>query len=91
VLNGAEALCPVWIDGEKTTILALIFGPAECWLVEYPPGSGVAASSPAWQEPGGCICSGKPIPPGEAIYLALDAWNNGELCAPSRDELEDDD
>ena len=45
------------------------------WLVRpggYPVGSGVKASSDAWKE-------------AEPLYLELDAYNNGELCAPARD------
>jgi hypothetical protein len=49
---------------------------AEEWLIEYPPGSCVPASSCAWQ------CEG------ECLYEWLDAYNNGLLCAPSRDSVE---
>jgi hypothetical protein len=42
------------------------------WSGEYPPGSGVTGSSCAWKE-------------GEPLYLCLDAYNNGYLCAPSAD------
>jgi hypothetical protein len=42
-----------------------------------PVGSGVKASSECWQ-----------YSHGERIYLWLDAYNNGELCVPSRDALE---
>ncbi len=48
---------------------------ADAWMAANPPGSGVKGSSDAWQS-------------GEAWYEALDAYNNGELCAPSRDVLE---
>jgi hypothetical protein len=44
------------------------------WLVEYPLGSGVRASSEAWQ-----------FSHGEQIYLTLDAFNNGYLCFPERE------
>jgi hypothetical protein len=37
-------------------------------------GAVVKANSPAWQDGG------------EDLYEVLDAYNNGELCAPSRDE-----
>jgi hypothetical protein len=50
---------------------------AQAWLVAYPPGFGVPASSCAWK------C-------GECLYKCLDAYNNGYLCAPSRDEVEND-
>jgi hypothetical protein len=51
---------------------------ADLWMATYGPvGSGVGAggSSSPWRE-------------GEPLYEALDAYNNGELCAPSRDALE---
>lgn len=48
------------------------------WMEDYGPvGSGVKASSDAWQMKG------------EDYYEKLDAYNNGELCAPSRDSLEE--
>jgi len=46
---------------------------ANWWMYDNPVDSGVKASSPAWQVKG------------EPLYWALDAYNNGELCAPSRD------
>lgn len=52
------------------------------WLKKYPLGTDVKASGEAWQ--GG----EKPWQRGEALYLMLDDYNNGELCAPSRDDLE---
>jgi hypothetical protein len=48
------------------------------WLADNPPRSGVPASSCAWK------C-------GEPLYLCLDAYNNGLLCAPSRDSVECED
>jgi hypothetical protein len=45
------------------------------WLADYPPGSDVSGSSCAWK------C-------GECLYLWLDYYNNGWLCAPSRDAVE---
>jgi hypothetical protein len=47
------------------------------WMEHNPPGSGVKASSYAWQQRGECL------------YLRLDAYNRGELCAPSRDAFEE--
>ena len=44
------------------------------WLSLYPVGSDVRGSDEAWQ-----------YSHGEAIYLMLDDYNNGRLCAPSRD------
>ena len=51
---------------------------AHVWMESYPLGSNVRGSSCAWD------C-------GEYLYCWLDAYNNGELCAPSRDECEADD
>jgi len=48
---------------------------AYTWLHDHPPGSKVKASSYAWKH-------------GECLYRMLDKYNNGELCAPSRDDLE---
>ena len=45
------------------------------WLADHPVASGVAASSAAWKE-------------AEPWHLELDAYNNGERCAPSREEVE---
>jgi hypothetical protein len=44
---------------------------ASNWLDTYEPGSKVKASSAAWKM-------------GEPLYLTLDAYNNGVLCAPHR-------
>lgn len=48
---------------------------AESWLTANPLGSRVSGSSTAWTGSGG----------GEDIKDTLDAYNNGLLCAPSRD------
>jgi hypothetical protein len=56
---------------------------ANLWLEDNPLGSGVKASSAAWQ---GSEC---PVLWGEDLYLSLDAFNKGELCAPSRDAFEE--
>ncbi len=62
VLIGNEDSCIV------TTIAA-----ADGWMATYGPvGSGLAASTEAWEM-------------GEPLYEMLDAYNNGELCAPERD------
>ncbi|MGH9152725.1 MAG: hypothetical protein ACRD03_10085, partial [Acidimicrobiales bacterium] len=45
---------------------------ADAWLATYPIGSGVPAGSDAWRV-------------GEPLKTTLDAYNNGLLCAPSRD------
>jgi hypothetical protein len=52
-------------------------GQAVGWISTYPVGTNVRANSQAWQDSHG-----------EQIYLVLDAYNNGYLCAPSRDALE---
>jgi len=57
-------------DGYKSCIKDTV-AQANRWIEHY--GFGVKASSPAWQVKG------------EPLYWALDAYNNGELCAPSRD------
>ncbi len=48
---------------------------AYSWLQHYPPGSKIKASSRPWKY-------------GECLYRIMDKYNNGELCAPSRDDLE---
>lgn len=46
---------------------------ADAWMAEYGPvGSGVRGNSEAWKD-------------GEPLYLILDDYNNGLLCAPHRD------
>jgi hypothetical protein len=48
---------------------------ADTWLKNFPLGSGVRANSEAWQ-----------FSHGEALYWALDDYNNGRLeCADARD------
>jgi len=48
------------------------------WLTNFPVGSGVKANSEAWQ-----------YSHGEALYLCLDAYNNGRFEGiPSRDALD---
>lgn len=48
---------------------------ADAWMADWSARSGVPSSSAAWEE-------------GEPLYGALDEYYNGELCAPSRDDLE---
>jgi hypothetical protein len=64
--------CPV----DSVGTIGDIIDAARGWLIAHPPGDGVEGSSVAWQEFG------------EWKYEWLDAYNNGELCAPSRDALE---
>jgi len=47
---------------------------ANQWLIDNPLGSGVKAGSSAWKDSG------------DALHETLDAYNNGELCAPHRDD-----
>jgi hypothetical protein len=61
----------VLIGNEASCIQATI-DQADAWMVEYPVQSGVKGKSPAWKD-------------GEPLYETLDAYNNGELCAPHRD------
>jgi hypothetical protein len=60
-----------------------IISQADLWMVHNPLGSGVEASSYRWQ---GRECPS--LKGGEYWYLKLDAYNNGWLCAPSRDAFE---
>lgn len=62
ILNVANGTCPTCI---QSTIDA-----ANQWLIDHPLGSGVKASSAAWQDSG------------EDLKDTLDAYNNGLLCAP---------
>ena len=61
----------VLIGNDSTCILSTISA-ADDWMADYGPvGSEVRASSLAWTL-------------GEPLYGRLDAYNNGELCAPHR-------
>jgi hypothetical protein len=57
--------------GNNSSCVADTIIAADAWLATYPAGSGVAGSSQAWKI-------------GEPLYLRLDAYNNGALCAPHR-------
>jgi len=62
----------VLIGNEDSCITGTIAA-ADAWMAaDGPVGSKVRANSDAWQT-------------GEWMYEALDAYNNGELCAPARD------
>lgn len=50
---------------------------ADQWLVYFPVLSGITANTEAWQ-----------YSHGEALYWCMDDFNNGRLCAPSRDYCE---
>lgn len=61
----------VYMGNNTSCIMATIWA-ADAWMAKYGPvGSKVKASSAAWKE-------------GEPLYLTLDAYNNGLLCAPHR-------
>ena len=62
--------------GNDDSCIADTIAAADDWMATYGPvGSGVEASSEAWEV-------------GEPLYETLDAYNNGYLCAPSRDLVE---
>lgn len=60
--------------GSNPECIATAVSEANLWLATYPLGSGVSASSPAWQDAG------------DALHEMLDAYNNGVLCAPHRSD-----
>ncbi|MEW6157022.1 MAG: SdrD B-like domain-containing protein [Verrucomicrobiota bacterium] len=62
----------VWIGNDPECIADTIDA-ANLWLAGNPLGSGVKASSGAWQNSG------------ESYSQKLDQYNNGLLCAPARD------
>jgi len=62
----------VLIGNEDSCVASTIVA-ADAWMATYGPvGSKVKASSAAWKL-------------GEPLYLTLDGYNNGLLCAPHRD------
>lgn len=61
--------------GNDASCIAGTIAAADAWMAQYPVGSGVAGSSSAWKA-------------GEPLYEYLDDYNNGLLCAPSRDDFE---
>jgi hypothetical protein len=58
--------------GNEYACIADTMTSAYNWLNTYEPGSKVKGSSEAWKM-------------GEPLYLILDNYNNGFLCAPHRD------
>lgn len=58
--------------GTNPTCIQSVIDAGNAWLTTYPLGSGVKASSAAWNDNG------------EDIHSTLDAYNNGQLCAPHR-------
>jgi hypothetical protein len=69
-----SAMLNVMIGNDPSCIEDVIME-ADAWMALYPVGSGVPASSDAWQE-------------NEWLYLTMDEYNNGLLCAPHRDSDE---
>jgi hypothetical protein len=57
--------------GNESSCVAATITAADAWLTAFPLGSGVRGSSNAWKL-------------GEPLKNTLDAYNNGELCAPHR-------
>jgi hypothetical protein len=58
--------------GNEDSCIADTIVAADAWMAVHPVGSWVLARSLAWRE-------------GEPLHINLDAYNNGELCAPHRD------
>jgi hypothetical protein len=61
-------------NGTDASCISDTIAIADQWLIDNPLGSGVKAGSTAWKDSG------------DALHETLDAYNNGELCAPSRDD-----
>lgn len=59
-------------NGADGSCITATLAAADAWLAANAPGSGVTGSSAAWRT-------------GEPLKNTLDAYNNGLLCAPSRD------
>ncbi len=56
------------LSGADATCINDVITAADSWMAKYPVGSGVTGSSSAWYA-------------GEPLYLRLDKYNNGYLCA----------
>ncbi|MCX9079735.1 MAG: hypothetical protein OIN84_17350, partial [Candidatus Methanoperedens sp.] len=56
------------LSGADATCISDIIASADSWMAQYPVGSGVTGSSSAWDN-------------GEPLYMKLDKYNNGYLCA----------
>jgi|GEM_PF-1515834 len=57
--------------GNDPTCISSVMSAANTWMTQHPVGSRVSGSSSAWVE-------------GDPIHQQLDAYNNGQLCAPHR-------
>ena len=60
--------------GNDDSCIAETIAAADAWMATYPVGSGVEAGGKT-----------SPWRVGEPLFLLLDAYNNGLLCAPARD------
>jgi len=58
--------------GNESSCIASTISAADAWMSSYPVGSNVRARTAAWSV-------------GEPLYRELDAYNNGDRCAPHRD------
>jgi hypothetical protein len=67
----ASAMLNVMV-GNNSSCVATTIAAADAWMMTYPLGSKVAASSYAWKI-------------GEPMHRLMDNYNNGMLCAPHRD------
>ncbi|RNC67961.1 MAG: hypothetical protein ED859_12155 [Desulfuromonadales bacterium] len=56
------------LSGANATCIADTIAAADSWMFKYPVGSGVKGDSDAWKM-------------GEPLYMKLDQYNNGYLCA----------
>jgi hypothetical protein len=65
------AILNVEIGNDDSCIAATLIA-ADDWMADHPVGSGVSAESAAWAV-------------GSPLHTTLDKYNNGLLCAPSRD------
>ena len=74
-LAGNDVSCVVETPSGSLTTVQNVIDNASYWVIQLPPGTMVRASSEDWQR-------------AEWKYWVLDAYNNGDLCAPSRDALE---
>lgn len=57
--------------GNESSCISSTIAAADAWMAAHPVGSKVKAASAAWKA-------------GEPLYLKLDRYNNGLLCAPHR-------
>ncbi len=65
-----SAYLNTYIGNDKSCVCAAM-NAAYTWLATYPVGSNIAASSTQWQQI-------------EWAHQTMDAYNNGQLCAPHR-------